>query len=282
MSKQNAIKRFLNRKHKLMLLQADNLAQKSVLQFSNKKILLLGILCAIAFFGLSYLFIAISPIKYTLPNQIDPQVEKKQQDLIKQINEMKVVISKQDSFIHSIQRMSGYVAIDSQKVVKKEEKVSYLPQDYLKKLEKETLKEELPLAEIEKKKVSLQGKTIVLFPPINGILAQKFDIQDHYGIDIASKKNEPVKAVTEGYVILSEYTTEHGFVIVVAHSENILSVYKHNSKNLKRVGSYVYSGEPIAIVGNSGENTTGPHLHFELWVNGLPVNPLDYFTYIEK
>lgn len=282
MPKQNAIKRFLNRKHKLMLLQADNLAQKSVLHFSNKKLLLFGLFFIIVFFGLSYLIIAFSPIKYTLPNQKDPQAEKKQQELIKQLNEMKIVISKQDSFIHSIQRMSGYLAIDSQKVAKKEEKISYLPQDYLKKVEKETLKEELPLAEIEKKKVSLQGKTIVLFPPINGILSQKFDIQDHYGIDVASKQNEPVKAVAEGYVVLSEYSTEHGFLTVIAHAENILSVYKHNSKNLKRVGSYVYSGEPIAIVGNSGENTTGPHLHFELWINGLPVNPLDYFTYIEK
>ncbi|MFN7015026.1 MAG: M23 family metallopeptidase, partial [Bacteroidia bacterium] len=176
---------------------------------------------------------------------------------------------------------SGYVAPDSVSV-KKEEKVTYLPKDYLKKVEEQTSKQNFETPDLNSKKVDIMGKPIVLFPPVNGILTSKFDIEDHYAIDLAAKANEPIKAIADGYVIFSEYSVENGYMIAIAHSENIISIYKHNSKVFKKTGSFVYVGEPIAVVGNTGENSTGPHLHFELWIQGKPVNPLDYFTYVEK
>jgi polyribonucleotide nucleotidyltransferase len=93
------------------------------------------------------------------------------------------------------------------------------------------------------------------------------------------KVYEIVKSTLEGTVIMATWTLETGWVIQVQHESNLISVYKHNSELLKRVGDYVKVGEPIAIIGNSGELTTGPHLHFELWYNGIPLNPEDYISF---
>lgn len=118
------------------------------------------------------------------------------------------------------------------------------------------------------------------FTPLNGIITAKFDPQEkHYGIDIVSSHNEAIKSVLDGTVILSTWTPETGYVIVVQHSGNLISVYKHCATLLKQEGDLVKAGDPIAIAGNSGEMTTGPHLHFELWYNGNPVNPTDYINF---
>ncbi len=118
------------------------------------------------------------------------------------------------------------------------------------------------------------------FTPINGITTSKFNMHDkHHGIDIAAAHNEAVKATLDGTVITSSWTLETGYVIAIQHEGNLISVYKHNSVLLKKEGDHATAGEPIAIAGQSGELTTGPHLHFELWYNGTPVDPEEYIMF---
>ncbi len=118
------------------------------------------------------------------------------------------------------------------------------------------------------------------YKPVSGVIINKFNpAQGHYGVDIAAKKDEPVLSVLSGTVIVANWNPKNGYVIMVQHPNNLISVYKHNSELLKKEGDHVEAGEPIAIVGNTGENTTGPHLHFELWHNGVPVNPADYIIF---
>ncbi len=118
------------------------------------------------------------------------------------------------------------------------------------------------------------------FTPVKGIVDNGFNpAKKHYGVDILTNKNEAVKATLSGTVIFNGWTVETGYVIAVQHSNNIISVYKHNSFLLKRSGDYVYAGEPVAIVGESGELSTGPHLHFELWYNGTAANPREYMSF---
>lgn len=116
---------------------------------------------------------------------------------------------------------------------------------------------------------------LFLFPPVTGgLISEKFNAKiNHYGVDVVAKKDEPVKCVADGTVILSSWTNDTGHVIAVQHPGNLISVYKHNSVLLKKVGNLVKAGEIISIIGNSGELTSGPHLHFELWFNSNPVNP---------
>ena len=108
----------------------------------------------------------------------------------------------------------------------------------------------------------------------------KFNLAEkHYGVDIAASKESIVKSVLEGTVIFADWTTETGHTIAIQHSGNLISVYKHNSTLLKQVGSLLKAGEPIAVSGDSGELSSGPHLHFELWHNGTPVDPEEYVTF---
>jgi murein DD-endopeptidase MepM/ murein hydrolase activator NlpD len=123
-------------------------------------------------------------------------------------------------------------------------------------------------------------RTINFFTPINGIVTNEFyPAMDHFGIDIAAKSNEAVKSTLDGVVIMADWTLETGYILAIQHANNLISVYKHNSSLLKQQGARVKAGEPIAIVGTSGELSTGPHLHFELWYNGIPVNPAELIIF---
>jgi murein DD-endopeptidase MepM/ murein hydrolase activator NlpD len=121
---------------------------------------------------------------------------------------------------------------------------------------------------------------LLFFPPLKGIVTNEFNpLENHYGIDIVAPENEVVKATLDGIVLISSWTIETGHVIVLQHQQNYVSVYKHNAVLFKKEGAYVRAGEPIAIVGESGEYSTGPHLHFELWHNGNALNPRDYMIF---
>ena len=124
------------------------------------------------------------------------------------------------------------------------------------------------------------ANSIYFFPPVSGEVTDSYSFQEgHFGVDVATKKNEVIKSVLDGRIVISNWTLKTGFVIGVYHSNGFLSIYKHNSSLLKEIGDVVKRGESIAVVGNSGELTTGPHLHFELWKNGESVNPLDYISF---
>jgi len=127
---------------------------------------------------------------------------------------------------------------------------------------------------------SVEIQEIFFFSPISGLVSKKFNLkEDHYGIDVVAKKNEPVMAVASGTVIISSWTQDSGYVLAIQHSSNLISIYKHNAELLKKTGSFVNGAEVIAIIGNTGELTDGPHLHFELWYNGNPVNPEDFVSF---
>lgn len=130
----------------------------------------------------------------------------------------------------------------------------------------------------EEQRTSLAS--LYLFKPLNGTLSGKFDPDiGHYGIDIVAPSNEVVKSVLDGTVILSTYTSDGGNVIQVQHGHNLISVYKHNSALFHEAGERVKAGESIAVIGNTGNHSDGPHLHFELWLDGVPVDPLEYFVF---
>ena len=114
----------------------------------------------------------------------------------------------------------------------------------------------------------------MFFTPIKGEITQGFNSKEnHYALDISADIGTPVKSILEGKIIFSEWSVYTGYVIIVDHGQGIISVYKHNSKALKKQNDFVQAGEVIAYSGNQGNLSTGPHLHFELWKNGTPINP---------
>jgi murein DD-endopeptidase MepM/ murein hydrolase activator NlpD len=116
-------------------------------------------------------------------------------------------------------------------------------------------------------------------PPVTGFFARGYDAsRGHFGIDIVVDEDTPVRSIGDGYVIFADWTNDGGYVVGVQHVDGFLSVYKHNRRLMKRVGDRVRSRETVAMSGNTGEITTGPHLHFELWRNGLAQDPRQYLV----
>ena len=122
--------------------------------------------------------------------------------------------------------------------------------------------------------------SIHFFAPLRGMVTNSFNAsENHFGTDVVAAPNEVVKATLDGTVILASWTVETGYVLQIQHKNNLISAYKHNAELLKKVGNVVKAGDAIAIIGNSGELTTGPHLHFEIWHNGTPVDPEQYIVF---
>ncbi|MDX2444427.1 MAG: M23 family metallopeptidase [Bacteroidales bacterium] len=123
--------------------------------------------------------------------------------------------------------------------------------------------------------------SMFFFPPLKGLISASFNPEkEHFGTDIVGSKGSVVHSTLEGTIIMASWTLETGYVIQIQHSDNLISVYKHNKEVLTSVGTYVKAGESIAVLGNSGElYTTGPHLHFELWLSGKPIDPEKYLLF---
>lgn len=118
------------------------------------------------------------------------------------------------------------------------------------------------------------------FSPVKGIVSSSYNLnEEHFGTDIVAKEDEFIKATLDGTIVFTGFTKDDGYVIQMQHGNNLMSVYKHNSFISKQVGDFVKAGEAIAVIGNTGENSKGPHLHFELWYNGFSINPQDYVAF---
>lgn len=140
----------------------------------------------------------------------------------------------------------------------------------------------VPPAEVPNTPVSrdVPLEQMYFIPPVTGDITSGFDLsRSHFGIDIGAPKNTAVKSAANGVVISAGYTVETGYSIAVQHQNNVVTMYKHNSVLLKREGSNVKAGEAIAIIGNTGESSSGPHLHFEIWYRGRAVDPNDYIHF---
>lgn len=121
---------------------------------------------------------------------------------------------------------------------------------------------------------------LVFYSPVKGMVTTSYNIQeDHFGVDVVTKPDESIKAPLDGTIIYTGFTVEDGYIIHIQHSNNLMSVFKHNSRLNKRTGERVKTGEVISTVGNTGLNSSGPHMHFELWYNGTPVNPEEFVSF---
>jgi murein DD-endopeptidase MepM/ murein hydrolase activator NlpD len=160
------------------------------------------------------------------------------------------------------------------------EKGTYTPFNSDSAFQDKLLEERLSLSVQSGKDSKVTPEKLHFYPPAEGYVTEKFDFsKGHYGIDIVGKVNSRITAVQEGTVLFAGWTQETGNVIYLLHENNLTSAYKHNAQLLKKAGDQVKAGDAIAIMGNSGEMTTGPHLHFELWYLGKPIDPEKYIVF---
>lgn len=211
----------------------------------------------------------------------DHSIERQQlEDQSEQIAELTNKIQTQENYINNIRRiLNGEIPVDT-------------PLDSLQSSMDDLQLDSIDVGATEaEKKLSDKlradmatptGKNeqLILFAsPVTGVISQKFDKKRHPGIDVVTEADRAVKACLGGTIVYSAYSRKDGYVIIIDHGNGFLSVYKHNKRALKDAGAKVKLGDPIAIVGNTGENSSGPHLHFELWLDQSPVNPKDYISF---
>lgn len=291
----NSFFRNLRYKYRLVVINDDTFEQKTSIKLSKFNLYV----ATGSFIFLVVLFvtslIAFTNLKYYLPGVGTIDFRSKINNIAFHTDSLSTELDQRNLWIQNFQNIvsgdldsSYYFKSDSINSVFNPDSIdlNYLPEADKK------LREEVELAleeeELNKKILNNSGsEDAFVFPittlklklnaPINGVLVKDFSIKDeHFGIDIAGDENEPIKAIYDGTVILSEWNPKTGYVIAIQHPNNLISFYKHNSLLLKKIGTFVNKGEAIAVIGNSGEYSSGPHLHLEIWQNGKAQNPTKY------
>ncbi len=234
--------------------------------------------------------VAFTPLREYIPGYADVGMRKQILKLSMRADSLEIALDNRSKYIRSIRRVlsDSTDEEDTSGSGKPDTMATKHPQPFTKPSQADSLLR----AKVESENpynVALGGSgnhasnnlnELFFFAPLKGYVTNGFNpASSHFGVDIASKENEAVKATLDGTIILSTWTLATGNVIIIQHNSNIISVYEHNSVLMKKVGDNVEAGDVIAIVGNSGELTSGTHLHFELWADGNPVNPIDYITF---
>ena len=281
----------LRDKYRLVILNDETFEETVSWRLSRLNVFItIGIL-AIVLITLTIFLIAFTPLREYIPGYADVTLSRRVNYLLMKTDSLEAAARQKNSYIENINRIVDGRDIfdDSTMSLQESESVDYENIDYTRSPEDSILRSEyenetsydLYYNESEElSRVNPARTNLTFFNPLKGIITSEFDLsQNHYGIDIVSKENDAVKATLDGTVLFADWTIETGHVISIQHRDNYISVYKHNSVLLKKAGNFVKAGEPIAIVGESGELTTGAHLHFELWYNGTPVNPLEYIAF---
>lgn len=286
-SRRRKIVRSLRSKFRLVVLNDQTLEEKFSLRLTPMNILISGGISALLLITLTLYLIAFTPLREYIPGYTDVTIRRNLVQLSRKADSLDYQLNANDAYllrlVNVLNGMNDTVSMVRQErdplrfdtirdLVRSEE-------DSLLRLEMEAV-DRYQLTETTEKPFSTGIGSTAFFTPLKGTITTKFNaLQKHYGIDIVSGPNEVIKSALDGTVILSSFTSETGYVIGVQHANNIFTFYKHNSALLKRTGDHVKAGDVLAIIGNTGEYSSGPHLHFELWYNGSPVNPLDYISF---
>lgn len=290
-SKKKTIYEWLSTRVSLTIRNEENYALKRNFRFSYSQAFLGGTLFIIIFSAITlWAATKVIGIWYN-PREDYFNTKRKVIRLALSVDSLEQQIKEKDQFISDIKSIVEHGEVnDSVSINKTAEKVVVKDQIITKPVDLDALPgvDSVIRNEFEKNQPTdnVSFSTIsdifspILLNPVNGIVTENYDSRkNHYGVDIVAKKDEPVKATSEGIVIFSSWTDDTGYVIGIQHNNNLVSFYKHNSVLYKSIGDQVRAGEIISLIGNTGELTSGPHLHFELWYKGRPVNPkeLIYF-----
>lgn len=285
MKNKKTFSNWLTNRYLLIIRNEENFAEKSTFSFTYARLILLTTVAFIIMMTLSLLL-----TRTLLKQWFDPRFEQMQSsrrlaELTVKVDSLEMEVMSKDRFINNFKRVLSGDTTDSfaemdepatgNPVIEQDVDVSRVsPVDSI--FRRQFEQSDISLVN----PVGNQDLDVFLFAPLSGLVSAPYNVKEgHYGVDVVAKKNEPVKCVADGTVIMASWTQDSGYVIAVQHRNDLISVYKHNAELLKKVGNFVNAGEIISIIGNTGDLTDGPHLHFELWSNGNSVNPEEFVTF---
>lgn len=273
---------FFNKKFRLVVINDETLEEEGLLKISRSNIIALTSLVVIFIFIISFLIIVYSPLNKHLPGKSSEIVQKELIQLALKSDSLASALSISSLYLSNIESIIKGDSISFEYLDDSLNKIDNSEVSFFKSKEDSLLrmrveKEDQSSINLNSKR---RNKQFLFFPPVEGFVSDSFNLQtNHYGIDLVAKSGAKIKSIGEGTVIVSDWNPQTGYVLGIQHSEDFISFYKHCSVLLKNVGDIITTGENIAIIGNSGELSSGPHLHLELWKSGTPLDPSLYITF---
>lgn len=282
--KPKKIKRKLLDKYKLVILNENTFEERLSFKLTRLNVFVLVSLSAIFLVAVTYAIIAFTSLREYIPGYSSTALKMKATELNYKTDSLQRVIAMNDRYYASIKQvLKGDLSaadfnkdsiIEAVKLEASEVDLSPIQEDSLLR-EKVDKEDKYNLFES-----ATSATNFVLFPPVNGTISESYNAKEkHYAVDIVVAKDTPIKATADGIVIFAEWTATTGYVTIIEHSYGLISVYKHSASLTKAQGDLVKAGEVIATAGNTGELSTGPHLHFELWNDGYPINPTNFIDF---
>lgn len=287
----------LKQKKRFVIINETTFEEQSHFSITPLNIITLSTFIVFLIVIMIYLVIAFTPVKYTIPGYPDASEVKKAKLLetenAKFLDDEKHKLEVEEMYYNNLISILNNQAPEnpSKNDSSYDDQNDSLPTELSLNKSKEDSLLRLEIDQREKYQLNYspvepKGSTndalngVYFFPPLRGTISNTLDIKDgHFGVDIAAEKDEAVKAVLDGEIVFSDWSPEQGHILIIQHKYNILSVYKHNSFLLKKTGDFVKAGDAVAIVGSSGATSTGIHLHFELWYNGVCLDPLKFISF---
>ena len=271
----------------VMIIDEETFEEQTQIRFSRLKMIFVGLLMIGVLGTLIFSTIAFTPLKEYIPGYDSSELRKKAVQNLFLTDSLITLYSQNIQYLNSVRKvLSEDISFEeSQLSVEQLENQNLAVPSFTEPILEDSLLRAF-VSQQDKYNPLISDKVEInsyLFPPALGPISQPFDLKEsHFAVDIVVKENTPIKAIADGTVIFSEWTAETGYVIILEHSSGILSVYKHNASLTKKQGDSVLSGEVVATAGNTGELSTGFHLHFELWMDGYPMNPENFFNFSEE
>ncbi|AXI24162.1 Peptidase family M23 [Cardinium endosymbiont of Sogatella furcifera] len=259
---------YFERRYQLVIRNVENFAEHITPPFSYATIITVCLSWLSISFGISLWLSKTVLARWMNPIYIETENQRKILSLAATVEELEQQITSQTEFIATLQKIIHGTS----------KQPLPLPSTFVEPVEADVKPEPSVVVSTSQKRAGANRPTC-LVPPINGMITKPFHREgNHYGVDIVAKDKDPIKAISTGIVIFSDWSVDTGWVIVIQHYDNMVSICKHCAILFKKVGNLVRAGDVVALMGNSGEISTGPHLHFELWSEGVALNPEDYIN----
>jgi len=277
----------LKNKYRLVILNSETFEEKLSLWLSPLNVFVWVGIALIIWIVIITFVVAFTPLREFIPGYADVNLRRNALRAVLKADSISLELSAKSNYLENLNsillgKISTSEVNNSEKDTTKKYdniRIKKSKEDSLLRLQIEA-EDQYNLALSEDKTQQKSISSFFFFTPLNGKVTHSYNsIEQHYGVDIAAAENEAIKATLDGTVVLASWTSDNGYVMQIQHENNLISVYKHNSALMKKVGDNIKAGEVIAIVGNSGELTSGTHLHFEIWNNGNSLNPQDYIVF---
>ena len=273
----------LSERFHILLVNEKTLEKRKLFSSSSINLAASSLFAFLLLLSTSFILIYITPLKEYFRGYTSIELRENAVENSMKLDSLESLYISQSKYIKSLKDLlSGNISFEDLDQNTENTESNLLELEIVKTNLEDSLLRALVDEEDKYNAFDLQGErfTTVLFPPVKGGLSSGFDYESkHYGVDIAMPENSPVHSISEGIVVFAEWTSETGFVIILEHLNGLTSIYKHNSSIIKTQGDRIETGEIIAFTGNTGSLTTGPHLHFELWYQGEPVDPERYIEF---